>query len=384
MKSIKTIKKGIWLLLCGGLAACQIFEFPQVPDPKAVKLKVLTYNVWHGLSQATFKMKELEPPGQKEDRIQWQITQIKARDPDIIFLQEVNPVSRLAKRLASALGERYSYVFHRDNCGTSLFNVGLPINLQSGLVVLVKQPLRIRKLEAVKLSGSFGGCEGVATFQLAEFRYALLTRIFHPDFGSFYGVNTHLHHGPEWTKMMRDQIFEWDKEGGLTSSQRDELVAAIDEAGQRRKNELDVLFQHLEEWATHSEDPVVLAGDFNLKPDSHTYKNILDHNFKDVMGQSMTPYTFDTQANQENHRHTRHLKLPVPIFKSEKIKTWFQTHYLLEPRRIDYIFVTPGVDFESSQLFGTEKSPKGITGSDHFGVITDITLNPPSLDPESG
>ena len=378
MKAVQTIKAGILLLLCGGMFACQVPEFPRVSDPQPVQLKVLTYNVWHGLSQATFKMRELEPPGQKEARIQWQITQIKALDPDIVFLQEVNPVSALSQRLADALGQRYSYVFHRDNCGTSLFNVGLPVNLQSGLVVMVKQPLQVRKLEAIKLSGGFGGCEGVATFQLAEFRYALLARVFHPDFGSFYGVSTHLHHGPEWTQKMRDQISEWDKEGVLTPDQKQKLVEAIDQGVKRRKQELEVLFHHLSEWTARSEEPVLLAGDFNLKPDSQTYQSILNQNFKDVMGQSLTPYTFDTQANQENHRHTRHLKLPVPVFESEEIKTWFQTHYLLEPRRIDYIFVSPGVSFESPRLFGTEKSPTtGLTGSDHFGVTADITLNPP-------
>ena len=86
--------------------ACQVPEFPRVADPQPVRLKALTYNVWHGLSQATFKMKELEPPGQKEARIQWQITQIKALDPDIVFLQEVNPVSVLSQRLAAALAAR--------------------------------------------------------------------------------------------------------------------------------------------------------------------------------------------------------------------------------------------------------------------------------------
>ncbi len=369
----------VFLLFTGlFLTACQPAPFPPVPHPKKIDLKALTYNVWHGLSTSTFKMKELEPEGRKNQRVELQISRLKALQPDLIFLQEVNPVQKLAQHIGRALGNSYSYVYHRDNCGISLFNVGLPVNLNSGLVVFAKKPLQLRKITALKLSGPLGDCDGAFTFQYAEFRYALFVDIFHPSFGSFYGVLTHLHHGPELSENIKNQLTKWEQEGVLNLKQKLEITQAVEKSAQRRDKELNMLFQHMDKLSGISKKPLILAGDFNFKPSSPAYQRVLAQNLRDVMDSAdpLKPFTFNIHANQINHQYTKHLSLPLPVFGKPEVKSWFQTHYLLEPRRIDYIFVSPGVDFSSSALFGDKANAHGLIGSDHFGVVSEISLTP--------
>ncbi|MFH2032713.1 MAG: hypothetical protein ABIJ40_19125 [Bacteroidota bacterium] len=67
---------------------------------KDLKLKVVTINVWSGLNyNGVFRMGDYETKTRKGERFNILVSQIKELDPDIIFLQEANPVKYYSERL---------------------------------------------------------------------------------------------------------------------------------------------------------------------------------------------------------------------------------------------------------------------------------------------
>ena len=331
-------------------------------------LQLINYNIWHGLGGGFFKREELEPRWHKEKRYEKQIADLTDTSPDILFLQEVNPVGRLTRKIARKLG--MSYVFQNTNCGISVFGQGLPMNLNMGIAILVRPPLKIRKIVGLKLSGPLGLCNPFLTFQYAEFRYALFAMAEHPKHGSFLLINTHFHHGVEWSDQVRKQIKAWEDQQVLTFPERQKLEKVIEASNLRRKKELKNLFSHLKQY-THL--PIVLAGDFNATVYSPIYKAIVEtHQMKDTMqAYSPHPFTWNPLENQNNHKFTEKFDVPVPTFGKKEVSDFFKA-YNRQPRRIDYIFVSPHIRTSSFSLYGNQPNSEEIIGSDHFGISVEL------------
>ena len=67
-------------------------------------MRILTFNLWHGLSPSTLiAFEALEPSARRELREQMQLEVLKQVSPDIAFFQEVNPVSVRAPILEGVL-----------------------------------------------------------------------------------------------------------------------------------------------------------------------------------------------------------------------------------------------------------------------------------------
>ncbi len=94
---------------------------------RAERLTILTYNAWHGTfrteASEIFRLPS-EDPGHRELRLQLQVAQLSALRPDVILLQEVNPLPRRARRLAAALG--YDEWHKTTDCGIKFLGLGLP------------------------------------------------------------------------------------------------------------------------------------------------------------------------------------------------------------------------------------------------------------------
>lgn len=348
--------------------------FPKPQKPQAVHLKIVNYNLWHGLGEGYLKREELEPSSHKERRFQEQIRLLKIEKPDLLFLQEVNPVTSHSAKIAKKLG--MSYVLQHTNCGMSLMGLRLPVNLNMGIAILVRPPLQIKKILGLKLSGSPGFCNPYFTFQYAEFRYALFALAWHPQYGSLLLVNTHLHHGVEWSDQVREQIKNWEKEGVLTSSQKSELEEVIEASNSRREDELKNIFSQIKELKKHYGGlPLILAGDLNSTVYSPIYKKILEtHKLKDSgANYSPVPYTWNPEENKENHEYTKEFDVPVPTFNKKQVERFF-IEYDQRQRRIDYVFVSSDIEILSHSLFAAQLNNQGIIGSDHFGVLVSIKV----------
>ena len=340
-----------------------------------ISVKVINYNLWFGLGRGYVKRQELEPKDYREQRRAKQKSELKAAKPDILFLQEVNPVGSYAREIAKELG--MSYAYQNTNCGISIFGIGLPVNLDMGIAILARPPLRIKEIMGLKLSGGLGTCNPYFTFQLAEFRYALFVLIDHPDYGLFWLVSTHFHHGVGMTLRVQEKIDDWGSGGVITAGQKLELENHIKEADLRREKELKNLFAQLNQLKERYGDfPVILAGDFNFTVHSSIYKDIIEaHGFKDSMGDySPNPYTWDPLRNQKNHEYTSQFEVDAPHFGKDEIRVFFNRNDVIR-RRIDYIFVSPDIEVVSHSLFGDLPDKNGMIGSDHFGVSLQLKLH---------
>ncbi len=113
------------------------------------------------------------PTEAEEARFKVQAQQIALVQPDVILLQEVNPLPRQARAYVAALkehGVEYAEVHQEDACGVRLFGLGIVTGLNNGVAVLAKAPLHLRKVMGLKLSGGPGGCTDFVGFQVGELR----------------------------------------------------------------------------------------------------------------------------------------------------------------------------------------------------------------------
>ena len=352
---------------CGGVP--EPFSSPK--EQKAVSLKIINYNLWHGLgNKGWFKREEIEPPSHREQRYKAQIKLFKEAKPDILFLQELNPVDSLSEKISKEL--KMPYIFQETNCGMSVLGLSLPSNLNMGLAILARPPLKIKKILGLKLSGPPGFCgDSSLTFQYGEFRYALFALAYHPQYGSFLLVNTHFHHGVEWSPKVRAKIESWRKSGVLSLSQKLELEKALSKSNLRREEELKNVFSQISQLKKHYGNiPLIFAGDLNSTAQSPIYKKIIEnYKLKDSAGAySPDPHTWDPEQNKKNHQYTKNFGVSVPVFDKKEVKKFFQENNQ-KPRRIDYIFVSPEIEILSHSLFAHQANEQGIIGSDHFGIL---------------
>ena len=79
----------------------------QSPGPVGetpVRLRVMTFNVWHGLRAGESNTKfPGEDEERKKKRFAWQVHLIQELDPDILLFQEVNPNQPQARASAPVI-----------------------------------------------------------------------------------------------------------------------------------------------------------------------------------------------------------------------------------------------------------------------------------------
>lgn len=105
---------------------------------------------------------------------------------------------------------------HRvDACGLRVPGLALLKDLNNGLVILAKAPLRLEKLDGLKLSGT-GSCHDQAGWQLGELRYALIAEITSPATQSQYLVSmAHLHSGIERDMYFINALMDAHRQGQM-------------------------------------------------------------------------------------------------------------------------------------------------------------------------
>src|SRR4029079_312319 len=121
----------------------------------------------------------------------------------------------------------YRAVHQVDACGVRVAP-GLAVvpGLNNGLAVLARAPLRLRKVEGLKLSGGFGRCDDYMGFQMGELRYALIAEVENPNTGRrLLTVSLHLHSGIERNAFFIHKIDEAVKEGRARREDFENLVA---------------------------------------------------------------------------------------------------------------------------------------------------------------
>ena len=281
--------KLLFVLLFCLLAGCQARPEPAralvEPQAKSDTFKVVTYNTLHGLEVSQLWVRQVESDAERLGRFTARIDQLAEIQPDVVLLQEVNPLPNMAQQYVRALqarGLEYAQVHQVDACGLRIApGVALVPGLNKGLAILARIPLQLRMVGSIKLSGPFGGCGDYVGFQLGELRYALLAEITAPGVELPYLVATmHLHSGIERDARMLHDLMEAHKEGQL--HHYDHLMAALTMDQQRRKMELHALLEAIHEQQLHQRYAgIIFGGDLNFEAGSPEYEALGKAGFTD-------------------------------------------------------------------------------------------------------
>ena len=116
---------GFMVLACSLVGACahsdRQFDTAGVSGPKPPeRFSILTYNVLHGLEVRGWSVRPSESEEVRRARLRLQVRQLALAQPDVILLQEVNPLPEMAEAYITALkreGLQYTEVHQVDACG---------------------------------------------------------------------------------------------------------------------------------------------------------------------------------------------------------------------------------------------------------------------------
>lgn len=354
--------------------------------------KVLTYNALHGLLTGTFGVAPGETPEQNETRFRLLIAQLARAQPDIAFLQEVNPLplrSEAYVRALEELGLAYDEVHQVDACGIRTGeNRALFADLNNGLVILAKKPLGLRKLAGLKLSGEKGECHTDRGFQLEELRYALIAEITIPGSSRRHLVaTTHLHSGFEAGRSFLAYLASLHSQGWLSKYRS--LRWNVEQSRLRRIGEIDRLSRTLQRLKRDENYAGILfGGDLNFEPDDPEYEELQLLRYVDttrVSGQNPGFYTADPPRNR---LIPDAMTSPLPSLltnmiggEGDDLQAEITSAYRTEmqrPRQIDYLIedsFLPGYCLTQS-IFGLETDEAGLPASDHYGLLNSYAISP--------
>ena len=387
---------GYCLLLIGTmtwlLSACSTMpEFMRTAPPSPPRSKtftVLTYNTLHGLEVGKFWVRQIETDERYRARFTWRIKQLAEAQPDVILLQEVNPLPAMAHDYVEALAQQglhYAEVHQVDACGLRLApSLAILPGLNNGLVILAKAPLTIRKLDGLKLSGPIGGCGDYAGVQFGELRYALLAEVTAPATGMTHLVATmHLHSGIERDAKVLHDLMESHNEGRL--QYYDQLMVELKMDEHRRQMELYTLTDALRQHQMHRRyDGIILGGDLNFEVESPEYQQLGRAGFTDTaqIATGMPMWnTYDPMGNQlAGHEEEAlppafiaALAQEMKMDQDEAVKRY--RHAIGMARRIDFLFSMAFMADAclTQELFGKPTQMGDPIGSDHYGVLNIYT-----------
>lgn len=336
----------------------------------AQELAFVTINVWSGLDyKGIFKMEEYEARPVRKARYRLLVDELKTLDPDVIAVNEANPLPGYARRLARDLD--YDYIYNVGMSGIKIGCLGIPVNFKEGDAILARKDLDLRKVGAPRLSPGGGPIGNCASFHFAESNQAIAGRIT-MEGQAIYVVNTHLHAGlPDEERWLTEIGYIRDA-GLISNEEHNVLVDTWQQSVARRQNETQALLAWMRA-RLPADAPVVLMGDFNAEPNSEEIAWMLTENFVDtwvqVHGPEKPGYTWEptTNTNIQAYYHVPEPYDPVPWY--EKLKA----ENSQVSRRIDYIFVKniPAEYILNSELV-FNRAPEGQHPSDHFGVLTTL------------
>jgi endonuclease/exonuclease/phosphatase family metal-dependent hydrolase len=336
------------------------------------KIRILTINVWSGLDyQGVWKFGEYESEERREARFQSCLTQIRVLDPDIVFIQEANPIGRYSKRLADSLG--FDEIHQVCVGGIKFGPLGIPSNFKEGIAILARPSTGLEKIDVWKLAGSFGLFGDAVTFHFDESIFSLVGKIVVHN-TPIYLVNVHLSSVVPEDSLLKSKYHQLLDEKKINSEE-------WQVGSTKREDETAQLLKHLRKY--QDDYPIIVAGDLNAAPTSREIKTFLSAGnfidaftikYPDTSKFSSSPFTWDFSRN-ENIAYSTHLidSRGDSITGYELLNALYDT----SSRRIDYIFLNN--KFSANDIINSDivldSAVNGIHPSDHFGMFTEIDLS---------
>ncbi len=354
--------------LAGLLAAAMADAAPAESGSQTVK--VLSLNAWHGLrTEGKFRF-----PGESRERskrrLALQLDEIRALDPDLLLLQEVNPNPRRSRRYARELG--YDQLHKVTSCGIHFGPFKIPVNMNEGLTILARPELGLRKVGFVTLSGKNRCWGDYLGFQTAEARFVLLGEITLGGRRNLVGT-THLHAPPFVQPDFEERLDELVAAGKVTAAQQREILDELDRHRRWMEGEAEALAAALREAAGGG--PVILGGDLNAEPDSGIVATVAGAGIVDVAAAARPGeplYTYDPVRNAENNQIGAKKEWPLDDYGVPELAALYEARKTTL-RRIDYVFASPGLEPAGAEVV-LDRDRDGLFPSDHFGLLVELRL----------
>lgn len=343
---------------------------------KGDSLKILTVNVWSGLDyRGIIRMGEYEPRERREARFQALVTQLRQLSPDVIFVQEANPLPRYAARLASALS--MEEIHQVVNGGIKAGNVGFPVNLKEGLVILARADLSLEKEAAWKLWGSAGVHSDLLSFQFGEAIIALVGKIKLAE-QPLYLVNVHLAAAPRIPDDAESFRKTLPADVEMDEAEFNSALKVWQRRDRRRKVEVEDLLRRIEKLPPGV--PVIVGGDFNAAPQSPEMVLFAGKSpLVDVLATgdvSRTPasFTWDTTLNGNTAFTVKIRDARGRVREGFDLLAALASNYRC---RLDYIFLSEELAQAGilDRRIVLKESVLGVQASDHFAVMVEIKVN---------
>lgn len=335
----------------------------------AQSLRVATVNFWSGLDyQGAITMGEYEPDSTREHRLEILIQELKQAAPDIVALQESNPVHEVASRLAGELD--YDYIYQRTNGGVKLGSIGLPFNMNEGLVLLAKKGLNLKLVDVWDLSKTFGAFGNIFSFHFQDQNIALVGSVV-LDGVEITLINTHITSAVPDDSLSRARLSALLGLQLVNAEQRESSFQRLRDEARKRAAETEALLAGLDQLQGK---PFVLLGDFNATYESPEIQLLLQkEQLVDVARvRGMDLPTWDAQGNG-NVRYSLENKMNADVMDlGGSLGTWYDSL----SRRIDYVFLSSSFspsDVGKVQLL-LNRARNGLYASDHYGVMAEISL----------
>lgn len=275
-------------------------------------LRVLALNVWSGLDYRGYLRMGEHAGG--EARYQRLLRELVRLEPDVIGLNEANPLPGYARRLARDLS--YDEVHHPGLSGVRLGPLRLPANLCEGDALLARRGLGLRAVGRRQLTGG-------PVHRHWSLNFGNATQVIH---ARIEGLDLYCTH---WSVAV--DAADYARQGVSRE------VATQDRAAARRRREAESTLAFL------AEGPGLLMGDLNAAPDSPEVQSLRDAGWTDVP----TGPTWDPSRNE-------HLAGSGP------------------PERVDYLFLSPHLELRHARVV-MDREPHP---SDHFGVLAEVEVPP--------
>ncbi|NIQ38665.1 MAG: hypothetical protein GTN81_08745 [Proteobacteria bacterium] len=339
-------------------------------------ISILTFNVWFGLDErGILKMKPLESSKRREKRYQILVEELRRLHPDLIAIQEANPVPQYSKRLAKDLG--YDEIHQVYNGGIKVGNFGIPINLRLGIMVLAKRRFNLRWAGASQISGDrFGVYGDFFCFHFTDSRYVMAGLV---SIGGnpLYIVHTHTYPGlPESREILR-LLDQYRAQAKISEKEYRAHLLNLKRSILRQVKEIENILTFLNQTACAG--PAVLVGDLNMTDDNPLLIRLMEEgrllDTYRIANPKKQGFTWDSQ----NNGNTRFSEITAS--RRDDLKRTYErlrVGYDRISRRIDYIFLNSA--FRAEQILESrvvmDRPVDGVHASDHYGVMSVISLRP--------
>lgn len=320
----------------------------------AENISVATIDVWSGLTyRGVFRVRDYEDRAAREFRYDLLSGGLQQLAPDVIAIQEANPLPAYANRLAEDLS--YDRIYSVRQAGVRIGPIGFPTNLREGSVILADRERQLEQLRTKQLTG--GGAGDVAAFQFGSASQVVAAQI-EVEGRPVYIFTT------RWTPsayVNRDRLVSLVDQYTGDEIEGDELVRLMKDAVQgneRRVREAEQTLVFINEMA--GENPVILMGSFHSLPSSQEIAILTAAGFVDVwqsVGRGVG-HTYDAPGNSNITAYDMMSQAPS------------------SRERIDYIFVRgAGIAARSAQIIFSRPT-YGVHPSDHYGIYAELRIDP--------